>query len=245
MTTARKFTTSFGLPILLLIGITLVIAVFGVDVKIARFCFVDGQGFVHGEHFPWRLLNHWGEIPAYLLAITAFIVLVAGLFVPTVKKYRSASIFLVLLFILGQGVFVNLLFKDHWGRPRPSAVIEFGGKQHFTHPWQIHPRSSGDSFPSGHAALAFFMAAPYFLLRNIRPRQSLLWLAGGGSYGVLMSIARILQGKHFFSDVVWSGGIMFLSAQLLLVFLPLILQLLGNTQSISPCPLLVSYGHED
>lgn len=88
MATTNKFTTSFGLPILLLMGITLVIHVVGVGVKIARLCFIDGHGFVRGEDFPWQLLNHWGEIPAYLLAIAAFIVIVAGLFVPTVKIDR-------------------------------------------------------------------------------------------------------------------------------------------------------------
>lgn len=244
MVTVKKITTFYGLPILALIGITLVIGIFGVDVKIASLCFVDGQGFVHGGKFPWLLLNHWGEIPAYLLALAAFITLVAGHFFSAIKIYQSASIFLVLLLILGQVFFVNFIFKGHWGRPRPAAIIEFGGKQHFAHPWQVNSSGSGKSFPSGHTSLAFYMAAPYFLLRKTQLRQSLFWLVGGCSYGVLMSVARILQGKHFLSDVVWSGGIMFLSAELLLVFLSLMTQLVGNKQQISPCPLLVSHRHE-
>ncbi len=47
------------------------------------------------------------------------------------QRYRLACSFLALLYILGPGVLVNLLFKEHWGRPRPVNIVEFGGTQQY------------------------------------------------------------------------------------------------------------------
>jgi membrane-associated PAP2 superfamily phosphatase len=35
-------------------------------------------------------------------------------------------------------------------------------------------------------------------------------LAGGLSYGLLMGVARMAQGGHFPSDVLWAGGMVYL-----------------------------------
>ena len=36
---------------------------------------------------------------------------------------------LTLSLIVGPGILVNLILKDHWGRPRPVHVTMFGGTQ--------------------------------------------------------------------------------------------------------------------
>ena len=43
-----------------------------------------------------------------------------------------AAWFLVVTLALGPGVVTNLILKDHWHRPRPIDVTEFGGSFRFT-----------------------------------------------------------------------------------------------------------------
>lgn len=202
------------LSVLLLI-ITGIIGITNLDLIVSSYCFVEGQGFVYGKDLPWRFLYRYGEWPPLIIAMIALIGLLAGLVICRARKYRLACLFLVLLYLCGPGVLVNLIFKECWGRPRPVEIVEFGGTQQFVHPWQKNRRIVGKSFPSGHASVAFYMAAPFFLLWRVYKKQAITWLLFGTGYGVLMGTARILQGGHFLSDIIWSAGFVFLCGQIL------------------------------
>jgi len=130
-------------------------------------------------------------------------------------RWRRSGAFLILLLILGPGLLVNSVFKDHWGRPRPREIAEYGGQKQFLHPWQKGEDGKGRSFPSGHGSAAFYMTAPYFIYRRSNNRLARLWLLGGLVFGVLMSIARITQGGHFLSDNLWAWGMVHLTALVL------------------------------
>ena len=72
-----------------------------------------------------------------------------------------AIVFLIATMALAPGLLVNVVLKDHWGRPRPIDVTQFGGTEHFVAWWD--PR--GDcpkncSFVSGDVAGAFWTMAP-------------------------------------------------------------------------------------
>jgi membrane-associated phospholipid phosphatase len=110
---------------------------------------------------------------------------------------------------------VNVVLKDHWGRPRPAQIEAFGGSHTFSQPWEKTDFTGGRSFPSGHSSVAFYMMAPYFLLRRTRKKAAYTWLRMGLAYGILMGIARVVQGGHFVSDVLWAGGIIYLTGLLL------------------------------
>lgn len=56
------------------------------------------------------------------------------------------------------------------------------------------------------------MAAPFFIYRRRKPAVARCWLVGGTVFGLLMSYARIAQGGHFLSDVLWSWGMVYLTA---------------------------------
>ena len=120
------------------------------------------------------------------------------------------AIFILLLLALGPGLVVNVLLKDQLGRARPREVVEFGGHHQFTQFWQPGSTGSNSSFPSGHAAIAFFMIAPWFVLRDNKQIIATGFLVFGLSFGALVGVARILQGGHFVSDVVWAGGLIYL-----------------------------------
>jgi membrane-associated PAP2 superfamily phosphatase len=118
----------------------------------------------------------------------------------------------------GPGLLINSLLKPHCHRPRPNQIAEFGGSQSFVPVLMIgKPAADMDfkSFPSGHASMGFFLMTPAFVLRRSKRRwaRAFLWL--GLAAGVLLGVTRIAQGRHFPSDVLWSGGLVYFTAVLL------------------------------
>src|SRR5690606_23635728 len=113
---------------------------------------------------------------------------------------------------LGPGLIVNALLKDHWGRPRPVQVADFGGAETFLLVGTIGSSPAGKSFSSGHASIAFYLMTPFFALVATRPRLAWAFLSAGVVWGLLVGAGRVLQGGHWPSDVLWSGGLVSLSA---------------------------------
>ncbi len=195
--------------LLLLIIVTTLIAVTDADLQISSLFYQSG-GWPVGERFPWKLLYRIDRYPGLLLAIFGLCAAIYGSYNPEFRSWRRKGVFLVFLLALGPGLMVNAVFKDHWGRPRPREVTQFGGTKQFLQPWQPAINQHGRSFPCGHGSAAFYMAAPYFIYRRKRPVIAMGWLAGGVLFGMMMSYARIAQGAHFFSDTVWSLGMVYL-----------------------------------
>jgi membrane-associated PAP2 superfamily phosphatase len=163
-----------------------------------------------GSANPWAFLYHWGPVPSFVLAGAALVALAAGFFVRRLAGCRKKAVFLLLFMALGPGLVINVLLKDQLGRPRPREVVEYGGTHAYIPFWEFGDAGSNSSFPSGHAAIAFFMIAPWFVLRDEKPLLARAFLAFGLGWGIMVSIARILQGGHFLSDVVWSAGLVYL-----------------------------------
>jgi membrane-associated PAP2 superfamily phosphatase len=155
------------------------------------------------------------RIPSISLGIVGLAAFLMSYAKSEYYRWRRSGIFLVLLLILGPGLLVNTVFKDHWGRPRPREIAEYGGKKQFLHPWQKGEDGKGRSFPSGHASAAFYMTAPFFIYRRSNKRLAWIWMIGGLTFGIIMSIARITQGGHFLSDNLWAWGIVHLTALVL------------------------------
>jgi len=119
---------------------------------------------------------------------------------------------MVILLALGPGLLVNTVFKDQWGRPRPREAAQFGGSKTFHQPWERGGAKQGRSFPSGHGASAFYLAMPFFALRRRYPRIAVRIFTAGMCYGLFMGVARITQGGHFISDILWAWGMVHLTA---------------------------------
>lgn len=195
----------------LLVGATVAIAVTNADLAVSGLFYFNG-GWPVGERFPWKLLYHIDRTPALMLAGAGGVAAVLGFVRPGRKHFIRPGLFLLFLLVIGPGLIVNAGFKDHWGRPRPREVLEFGGNKQFLQPWQPGISGHGRSFPSGHSSAAFYMSAPYLIYRRRRKNAAAAWLTGGLVFGVLMSIARIAQGGHFLSDTLWSFGIVAIAA---------------------------------
>jgi lipid A 4'-phosphatase len=125
-----------------------------------------------------------------------------------------AAAFLLLSLALGPGLLVNAVLKDHWGRARPAQVTEFAGARQFTPALMPADQCAHNcSFPAGHPATGFYLVSFAFLVRDPRRRR----MAEGAAIaaGALIGLARIAQGGHFLSDVVFSGLLVYGTSWLL------------------------------
>jgi lipid A 4'-phosphatase len=201
---------------LLALALALFLAAPGIDLATSRLFFVAGSGFPYGRWPPFLLLHH--AVPWITAAILAVLAFAAGwLFFagrPLWRFDRKALLFLLLATAIGPGLLANTLFKDHWGRARPVQVSEFGGTRQFTPaavPSNQCPRNC--SFVSGDAALGFSLIAFAFLLEPGRKRRR--GIAAALAFGALIGLARVAEGAHFLSDVVFAGFVVWGSSALL------------------------------
>ncbi len=148
------------------------------------------------------------------LAVCGVGMIVIGLFREQSRRFRLYGLFILLCVVLGPGLFVNAVFKDHWGRPRPRQTVAFGGQFHYVQPL-VPSRAGGKSFPCGDASPGFLFSAGWWLWRRSHPRRAALSLAAGLTLGALLGFGRMAAGAHFLSDVIWSALIVFCVAHVL------------------------------
>jgi lipid A 4'-phosphatase len=145
-----------------------------------------------------------------LLIAPPLLALVIKLSLPKRKLLISARaiIFLVSTLVLGPALMANVLLKDHWGRPRPIDVTQFGGSDRFVAWWD--PRGScpnNCSFVSGDVAGAFWTMAPAALAP---PQWRALAYGAALALGTGMTAMRVMAGGHFTSDAIFAGVFTFL-----------------------------------
>ncbi|MDH3603036.1 MAG: phosphatase PAP2 family protein [Candidatus Tectomicrobia bacterium] len=200
----------------------LVLAVTDVDLQLSDRFYLPSLGWYLADDAPWRWLYDYGQYPAIGLAVGAFSVLVGSGWRQGWRSHRRRCLVFVLAVVLGPGFVVNGVLKPVWGRPRPRQVTQFGGAKEYKAWYQPTGLSAAadKSFPSGHAAMGFVLAAGVVLLPRRGAGLRWAWLAGALSYGGLMGLARIVQGGHFLSDVLWAGGVVILVTWGLSVMLP-------------------------
>ena len=151
--------------------------------------FFDGQAFV-GNQWAWANLIYHG-VPRLgtwlvLLAIALAVLPLLGAWAPK---------------LVGVGLVVHTILKDNWGRPRPEDVQVFGGPKIYQAPLQPSSQCERNcSFVSGHAAGGFALMA-VGLMGSRRTRWR--WWAVGTLAGSVVGLTRIVQGRHFFGDIVF------------------------------------------
>jgi lipid A 4'-phosphatase len=187
-----------------------------IDLVTSRWFYVPGRGFISGAWPP--VIYLYRAIPWIawaVLALAAF----AGIWLfladrPLWRFDHKALIFLVASVALGPGLLANSLFKDHWGRARPTQIEAFGGTRQFTAaPLPAAECQSNCAFVSGHAALGFSLVAFAFLLPRGGYRRAASVAALGA--GAVIGLGRIIQGAHFLSDVIFAGLLVYGTTALL------------------------------
>lgn len=187
-----------------------------IDIFISTLFYSQTEGFFWANN-AFVLFLYAIPKPIVMLSILALIIL----FIDLSFRKRLFNIRPLLLFyfisvmVIGPGLIVNTLFKDNWGRSRPADVMEFHGPMTFTPAWIIaHQCNENCSFVCGHAGGAYSLIALALLVK--RRRKMALALAIG--IGSLVGLARIIQGAHFFSDVLFSFIFVYLTAKIIYYF---------------------------
>ena len=128
---------------------------------------------------------------------------------PWLTLSSNKWLFLAVCVVVGPLAITNLGFKDHWGRARPSTVVEFGGSKAYTPPLvksQECPRNC--SFFSGEASSIFVVC---FAAALLFPAAASAWMVTGLILGSLCGFVRMAEGGHFLSDVIFAGVFMALT----------------------------------
>jgi lipid A 4'-phosphatase len=118
--------------------------------------------------------------------------------------------FILLLYILGPGLMVELVTKPLWGRARPTQVADFGGALHFSPPNELVDACTRNcSFVSGEVSGATVTAVVLMLLRfhlthRIHKNTSTLLLIAAWCLPPVVALQRVAAGRHFLSDTVFA-----------------------------------------
>lgn len=185
-----------------------------IDLAVSGWFWSATDGFL-GMRRPFLVLLHdavgpliWG---VFFLLLAGWLASGLGKAPDGLKRGRRALAYLALAILVGPGLVVNVLFKDHWGRARPNQIEAFGGEQQFTPAWVPSDQCDHNcAFVCGDASIGFVLLAVAYVSR--RPRY---WHGAGLVAGGFLGLMRLAQGGHFFSDVVFSWYAVAFSAWLL------------------------------
>lgn len=206
----KRARLELGVLLLLMLLTTLVFWNIDLDQQVAAW-------FYHPEHprNPWPTQHWWLVKPLYDYAfpvtlwagIIAFLVYLFGHFHHYTARFRRRALYILLVIAVGPGLVVNVIVKDHWGRPRPIHEKTFGGQFDYVPPGRI-ANTPDKSFVCGHCSVAYSFVVLYFLSQN----HKLLYLLLALVLGWGMGSTRMIAGGHYLSDVLWSGYLVFLVA---------------------------------
>lgn len=174
------------------------------DIAISKYFYDPKIGFIYA-HNSWAIIIFQG-IPIVAMFTTIFLI-----FAISVQYYKcnnkreclkSPIVFLLLALALGPGFSVNSILKENFGRARPRNIVEFEGTANFSPAGYLSTQCKRNcSFSSGHAAMGFYFSSLSWIVPP--PYQAMTFL-GGFLFGSIVGFGRIVQGGHFFSDIIFS-----------------------------------------
>lgn len=181
-----------------------------IDIAISKF-FYHTETRSFSAHYFFETLYLFGEFPALLTGACAALIVALSFLFSSLKKWRNGALTLLLTLVVGGGILTNALLKEYWGRARPKQIAQFGGENSYSPFYVPNFSNSGvfKSFPSGHCAMGFF----FFSLWRVGKKEKRKNLQVFGIVltlilGSALTLSRIGQGGHFFSDAMMSALIM-------------------------------------
>lgn len=199
--------------ILLIVVMLLVLVVFTLwgeahdwDRSFSAQFFSDKNSWFLADISPWNWLYDYGVIPGVLVSVISILILINTRVKSSWSSLRPYLFICALTPFIASLLLVNIVLKDHTGRPRPREIPQFSGNWEYKPVLEAGIPGRGHSFPCGHCSIAFTLTSGIVFWQRSR-KFALASLALGMTYGLLMSYARIVQGGHFLSDAFWSLGV--------------------------------------
>jgi len=186
----------------------------GLDIAVSSVFHTQAEGFWLGnESLPSVYRNTFNIMSMSLAVLSLVLWIVSYWRGPILGIQDRVWGFVTLLYVLGPGLLVNGVLKSYVGRARPADVAEFGGDNSFTPVFQLADQCQKNcSFVSGEgsSATAFFISllvlSPFV---TNKPARYLLVILGFVAALIAASL-RVMKGRHFFSDTIFS--VLFVSA---------------------------------
>jgi membrane-associated phospholipid phosphatase len=177
-------------------GLALLLWLTGWDTTLA-------QTFHHADSSSAWAARQYATIPGMVLALLGLIAMLwPGLWQSRPLLYRTAAV-MALTAILGVGFLNQLVVKNIAERPRPRETVLLESQGQTPNPDAF----SGNSMPSGHAAMGFVLAAPFFPLRRRYPLVASTILYTGLAAGAVIGASRMVLGAHYATDVLIAGAL--------------------------------------
>lgn len=178
-----------------------------IDLWVSNLFFSETHGFWAKQSWFFQRLRRMGILWPRLIIIGLVLFLIARLFWPHLRKAVSIAHALILTgtVLMGTGLLVNLVLKDHWGRARPIQTDVFGGQWPFSEVWLIAGNCEKNcSFVSGEGSMSFWLFGLLFLL-PLAWRKMSFWIIL--VFASLFSLNRIAFGGHYLSDILLSWSL--------------------------------------
>ena len=180
-----------------------------VDIYISNFFYLGKQQFTLQSYFNLTIFFRKIFLPLIILYI--IVLPIISLFLYTKKLYFNFKLkakhvlFIVFSVAFNLIIVVNLLLKNMWGRSRPNDILQLGGTENFS-PWfELSGNCNTNcSFVSGDASVGFSLIVLFLITKN----KIFFW--GSLIAGLSIGLIRIMEGGHFFSDVIMAGLVVYL-----------------------------------
>ena len=209
--TLKKLNSNYVFLALLVFFIIVLFLAIGssIDIYISNFFYLGKQNFLLQSYF--TLTIFFRKILLPLIVLYLLVLPIISIFLPIEKLYFNSKLktkdvwFIFSSVVFNLLVFVNLGLKNMWGRARPNDILQFGGKENFS-PWfeLSNACNINCSFVSGDAAVGFSLVILFFITKN----KIFFW--GSLVAGLSIGFIRVVEGGHFFSDVIMAGMIVYL-----------------------------------
>ena len=164
----------------------------------------------------WRLTGSQGFFYDNFFFLAAASLFFALIIVITLKKITlnfSPAVLLTskvitAMSLIGYLIFIQMI-KIFWGRLRFRELNSF--QSDFTE-WYLPQGITGsESFPSGHAAMAW-MLLPLIILLPKKNKIAKMFTAGLiVAWGIAVPLSRVVIGAHYASDILFGSFIMIIS----------------------------------
>lgn len=211
-------------------GLVAVSLVFGLmpelDLQVSACFWRSDGGFIHAQDAWVLVLYDWTQRVGRGLLLVLLGLAVAAPWLaqqihrrglsPALGRWlggvRRPALLALLAAVLANGIIIDGVLKNTMGRPRPVQIEAFGGTAVFHGLFRPgDDTGSHRSFTTGHGAAAFSLMC---LGLGCQRRWRRRWFGVGIALGSVVGLARILQGGHFLSDVIFSFYVVWLSCEL-------------------------------
>ena len=213
MAAPREFLLLHLGPVLAIAALLLALEATSMDATVSAWFFdpVAGAFPLRYNSFLEIVAHQWAKQLVIVVACCVIAVFLLSFVLEDLKPRRRLLLFLSLGLTLAP--LAVALLKAASARHCPWSVQEYGGYALHLSLFDAVPPGlkPGHCFPAGHASTGFCLMAFYFVGRALgRARFAWLGLYSGAAAGLALGLARVAQGAHYVSAVLWSGVVCWL-----------------------------------